>query len=126
MMKWSKMEWRYDNPTYKDRNDCSVRSFAKLLDKPYVDVKADLIELKRLNKETRYYYMSNIERYIKRHQLTRLTLDRVLTIGEFLEQHPKGRYLFRVKGHLATGIDGVLYDSWDSSNQRIYRLWAKI
>jgi len=50
----------------------------------------------------------------------------VLTIGEFLEQHPEGRYLFRVKGHLATGIDGVLYDSWDSSNQRIYRLWAKI
>jgi hypothetical protein len=120
------LKWIYDNPTYKDRDDCSVRAFAKLLDKPYVDVKADLIELKRLNRETRYYYMSNIERYIKRYQLTRLTLDRVLTIGEFLEQHPEGRYLFRVKGHLATGIDGVLYDSWDSSNQRIYRLWAKI
>ena len=119
------MKWVYDNPTYKDRDDCSIRSFAKLLDKPYTDVKRDLLQLKWLNRIPRYYYMDNIEIYIKQHRLKLIKLTEVMNIEQFLTEHPVGHYLFRVKGHLATGIDGVLYDSWDSSKERIYRVWMR-
>lgn len=119
------MKWIYDNPTYKDRDDCSVRAFAKLLDKPYIDVKADLIQLKRLNRIARYYYWENIEKYIKRHKLVEITLDKELTIKDFLEQFPDGKFLFYTDQHLSTGIDGVLYDNWDSSNEIIKGIWVK-
>lgn len=118
------MQWIYDNPTYKDRDDCSIRAFAKLLDKPYVDVKEDLLKLKRLNKETRYYTMRNIERYIKMNNLKEIKVKKVLTIWTLLTKNPKGKYLIYIDGHLTTGIDGKLYDSWDSSKQRIVRLWT--
>jgi hypothetical protein len=123
------LRWVYDNPTYKDRDDCSVRAFAKLLDKPYVDVKNELMQLKRLNRIPRYYDWGNIAKYIKRHKLKSLRLDRELTIKDFLEQFPVGKFLFYINmgnsGHLATGIDGVLYDSWDSSGEFTIDIWQK-
>ena len=48
-----------------------------------------------------------------------------MNIEQFLTEYPVGHYLISVKGHLATGIDGVLYDSWDSSKERIYQVWQR-
>jgi hypothetical protein len=120
------VKWVYDNPTYKDRDDCSIRSFAKLLDKPYIDVKRELLELKWLNRIPRYYYWENINKYIERYKLKQVKLKEYTNIEEFLTDNPVGHYLFSVKGHLATGIDGVLYDSWDSRHQRIYKVWQRV
>ena len=121
MMKWSKMEWRYDNPTYIDRDDCAIRSLAKLLDKPYVDVKADLLQLKWLNRIPRYYYMENIEKYIKRHKLREIKVKGV-KVSDYTSM---GHYLILVDGHLLTVIDNVLYDNWDSRNELVQRVWVK-
>jgi hypothetical protein len=121
MMKWSKMEWRYDNPTYIDRDDCAIRSLAKLLDKPYVDVKADLLQLKWLNRIPRYYYMENIYKYIKIHKLREIKVKGV-KVSDYTSM---GHYLILVDGHLLTVIDGVLYDNWDSRNELVQRVWVK-
>jgi hypothetical protein len=121
MMKWSKMEWRYDNPTYIDRDDCAIRSLAKLLDKPYVDVKADLLQLKWLNRIPRYYYVEIIEKYIKRHKLREIKVKGV-KVSDYTSM---GHYLILVDGHLLTVIDGVLYDNWDSRNELVQRVWVK-
>ena len=121
MMKWSKMEWRYDNPTYIDRDDCAIRSLAKLLDKPYIDVKADLLQLKWLNRIPRYYYMENIEKYIKRHKLREIKVKGV-KVSDYTSM---GHYLILVDGHLLTVINNVLYDNWDSRNELVQRVWVK-
>jgi hypothetical protein len=115
------MEWRYDNPTYIDRDDCAIRSLAKLLDKPYVDVKADLLQLKWLNRIPRYYYIENIEKYIKRHKLREIKVKGV-KVSDYTSI---GHYLILVDGHLLTVIDGVLYDNWDSRSQLVQRVWVK-
>ena len=121
MMKWSKMEWRYDNPTYIDRDDCAIRSLAKLLDKPYIDVKKDLLQLKWLNRIPRYYYMENVEKYIKRHKLVEIKVKGV-KVSDYTSM---GHYLILVDKHLLTVIDGVLYDNWDSRSQVVQRVWVK-
>ena len=121
MMKWSKMEWRYDNPTYIDRDDCAIRSLAKLLDKPYIDVKKDLLQLKWLNRIPRYYYMENIYKYIKIHKLREIKVKGV-KVSDYTSM---GHYLILVDGHLLTVIDGVLYDNWDSRSQVVERVWVK-
>jgi hypothetical protein len=116
------MEWRYDNPTYIDRDDCAIRSLAKLLDKPYVDVKADLLQLKRLNRIPRYYYLENIFKYIKIHKLKEIKVKSKLKVSDYTSM---GHYLILVDGHLLTVIDGVLYDNWDSRSQLIQKVWKK-
>lgn len=115
------MKWVYDNPTYIDRDDCSIRAFAKLLDKPYVDIKKDLIRLKLLNRIKRYYYWDNVKKYIKMNNLQETKRFNRLKVKEIPD---KGKYLIYVDGHLLTVIDGVLYDSWDSRDEIIQSAWS--
>ena len=38
------------------------------------------------------------------------------TAEDFCRDHPKGVYVLAFGGHVATVIDGRLFDTWDSSN----------
>jgi hypothetical protein len=93
-----------------------------LLDKPYVDVKKDLMQLKRLNRLARYYYVENIEKYIKRHKLKEIKVKGKLKVSDYTSM---GHYLIMVDKHLLTVINGVLYDNWDSRSQVVERVWVK-
>ena len=39
------------------------------------------------------------------------------TIADFCEDHPYGTFVLFTSGHVATVIDGDLYDVWDSSDE---------
>lgn len=39
------------------------------------------------------------------------------TAEDFCRGHPYGTYVLGFGGHVATVVDGDLYDSWDSSNE---------
>jgi len=41
----------------------------------------------------------------------------------FCQDHPEGTYVLSFGGHVATVRDGVLYDSWDSSNEIPLYFW---
>lgn len=43
------------------------------------------------------------------------TYPDIMTAAQFCEEHPKGTYVLVFSGHVATVVDGDLYDSWDSS-----------
>ena len=43
--------------------------------------------------------------------------DACLTAEEFTQAFPSGTYLLGFGNHVATVVDGVLYDSWDSSGE---------
>lgn len=45
------------------------------------------------------------------------------TVGELLEEHPRGTYLITMEGHITVAIDGVLYDTFDCRNRRIWCVW---
>lgn len=44
-------------------------------------------------------------------------------IKDFLKTHKKGTYLIRINGHLTCAINGIVYDIWDCSNEKIDILW---
>lgn len=53
------------------------------------------------------------------------TCPECYTVRQFSDDHPHGTYVVKSDGHVATIVDGVLYDSWDSSfNVPIY-FWKK-
>ena len=37
------------------------------------------------------------------------------TAEDFCREHPRGTFVLAFGGHVATVVDGVLYDTWDSS-----------
>ena len=45
------------------------------------------------------------------------------TVGEFLDEHPKGTYLVTMEGHITVIKDGVLYDTFDCRNRRMWCAW---
>ena len=47
------------------------------------------------------------------------------TASDFASEHPRGVYVLGFGGHVATIKDGVLYDSWDSSNEIPQFYWYK-
>ena len=45
------------------------------------------------------------------------------TVGEFIEEFPRGIYLITMRGHITVVIDGVLYDTFDCRNRRMWCGW---
>ena len=48
------------------------------------------------------------------------------TIREFIEEYPKGIYLITMENHITVVIDGVLYDTFDCRDRRIWGIWKVI
>lgn len=47
------------------------------------------------------------------------------TAGEFAEDHPSGVFVLGFGGHVATVVDGKLYDTWDSSEEIPIYFWYR-
>lgn len=47
------------------------------------------------------------------------------TIGDFAKEYPKGVYVVGTGNHVATVVDGFIYDSWDSSNEIPQYYWTR-
>lgn len=46
--------------------------------------------------------------------------------GDFCEDHPRGTFVLAFGEHVATVQDGVLYDSWDSSEAVPLFFWYRL
>lgn len=47
------------------------------------------------------------------------------TAEDFARDHPKGVYVLGFGGHVATIKDGIIYDSWNSSNEIPQFYWYR-
>lgn len=53
------------------------------------------------------------------------TCPECYTAGEFADDHQHGIYVLAFGGHVATVVDGELFDSWDSSSEIPVYFWYK-
>lgn len=47
------------------------------------------------------------------------------TIGQFAEEHPEGVYVVGTGNHVATVINGEVWDAWDSTNEVPIYFWKR-
>ena len=47
------------------------------------------------------------------------------TAEDFTNDHPQGTFILKSTGHVATVVDSVLFDSWDSSRTVPIYFWYK-
>ena len=120
--------WYNPSPTGRNVGDCAVRAVAKALGTDW---------------ETAFALISNNAflmgdmpssnavwgSVLRQHGFQRTSLPPTCpdcyTAEDFCRDNPHGVFVLGFGGHLATAIDGNLYDSWDSSNEIPQFYWRK-
>lgn len=108
------------NPRQRDVNDCTIRAIALATNRSWDEVYRELSmfaqSLAVMPDDVEYiddYLLRRFERVCN-------CRNRNITVGEFVEHNPKGVFLITMKGHITCAIDGVVYDTFDPSNKKIW------
>lgn len=133
-----KTNWKMQNvnPQGKDCNDCIFRAIAGGTGISWKDTFAGLcaiglslhampdypIVFRKYLKEigARYVYKSAQAHAHSEDEASMADL----TAGEFIRQHPKGNYVLRVWWHVTCARDGLIYDTWDCSSEKLLEAWV--
>ena len=111
----------YNANPYKIRvGDCVIRAISKALNQSWEDTYIDLTiqgyimgDLLSSNAVWNAYLMSK--------GFTRDIVSNdcpgCYTIADFCEEYPQGTYIIGTGSHAVCVIDGVLYDTWNSSDE---------
>lgn len=122
--------WRKfnNNPVGRLVGDCSVRALSIALEVPW--------EMAYLMSAINGYKMGDMpsansvwgavlrENGFYKHVIPNTCPD-CYTFAEFCEDHPEGVFVIGTGTHVATVVDGVLLDAWDSSNEIPIFYWSK-
>lgn len=116
------------NPTGRRVSDCAVRAVAKALDTDWETAYALIA--------TNGYAMGDIiasdavwGSVLRQHGFYREAVPNkcpeCYSAEDFCRDNPKGTFVLGFGGHVATVVDGNLYDIWDSSNEIPQFVWYK-
>lgn len=116
------------NPTGRAVGDCAVRAIAAALNTDWETAFAML--------SANAYAMGDMPSadsvwgaLLRQHGFYRKsipdTCPECYTVEEFAKNNPKGVFVLGFGGHVATVIDGDLYDAWDSSNEIPQFVWYR-
>lgn len=107
-----------NNPLHKRVGDCTVRAISKALNIDWDDAYA-LLVMQGFTAKDMPSSDSVWGAVLRRYGFTRRgiadTCPDCYTAKDFCAEHPDGVFVLGFGGHVATVIDGVIYDSWDSS-----------
>ena len=116
------------NPCGKIVGDCAVRAVAKALDTTWQDAYLKIV--------TAGYAQCDVpssnavwgsvlkQNGFKRYAISNDCPD-CYTAADFCREHPVGLYVLGFGNHVATVIDGNLYDAWNSSKETPFYYWTK-
>lgn len=116
------------NPVGRQVGDCAVRAVAKALNMDWESAYALL--------STNGFLMGDMPSSdsvwgatLRQYGFSRFSIPNscpnCYTAKDFCEDHPYGVYVLGFGGHVATVVDGTLYDSWNSSNEIPQFYWTK-
>ena len=111
-----------NNPEGLTTDDCVTRAITLGSGLPYEEVSeklwltADLFNCDRL---CRFCYSRFIECVLGFKQVN---CDG-MTVQEFAERHPRGKYIIRVPSHLTSLVNGNVYDIWDTRLENCDICW---
>jgi len=116
------------NPTGRSVGDCAVRAISKALDLDWEDAFDLLAE--------NAYQMGDMPSAdsvwgatLRQHGFYRKSIPNTCpdcyTAEDFAKDNPNGIYVLGFGGHVATVINGDLYDSWNSMNEIPQFVWYR-
>ena len=106
-------------------DDCVKRSIAISTGIPYLEVQKGLNDHKKITGVKTFYDNPNPRSYMEKVlgvpcvRASKKPNGEHITVEEFANSHPIGRYVISVSGHWTTCIDGIIYDTWDCSKEGV-------
>lgn len=115
--------WKYynANPEGNNVSDCVVRSISKAEGKTWDETYTELSIIAQ-KEGILLDDVDFVERYLDKRY--RRQCHHSKTVGEFMEEHCSGIYLITMQGHITVIIDGVLYDTFDCRERRMWCAWS--
>ncbi len=126
------MSWVNYNPNPVKANggvgDCAVRAIAKALDISWEEAYAKLCTNGFLmgnmpNSDLVWSSVLRREGFVR--EMLPNTCPECYTVSDFCEDNPSGIYVIKSDDHVATVVDGTLYDSWNSEMKIPIYYWMK-
>ena len=124
------MSWQKYNPNPAGRSvgDCAVRAIAKALgidwEKAYTLIAANGFAMGDMPSSNSVWGSVLRQHGFYRSEISNDCPD-CYTADDFCRDNPDGVYVLGFGNHVATVIDGILFDSWDSSNEIPQYYWHK-
>lgn len=126
------MSWIYfnPNPVHPEGGvgDCSVRAVAKALNISWEDAYLKLATNGMLmgdmmNSDVVWGSVLRQNGFFR--EIVPNTCPDCYTLGEFCNDNPRGVLVVKSEGHVATVIDSILFDSWNSLNKIPIYYWTR-
>ena len=116
------------NPLQRRVGDCAIRAIAKALDldweTAFVLIAANAFAMGDMPSSDSVWGSVLRQNGFYRSVIPNECPD-CYTAEDFAKDHPKGTFVLGFGGHVATVVDGNLYDSWDSSGEVPQFYWYK-
>lgn len=121
------VEWN-PNPVGRKVGDCSVRAVSKALDisweTAYALTTANGFAMGDMPSSDSVWGAALRQNGFYRKSLPDTCPD-CYTVEDFCRDNPKGTFVLGFGGHVATVVDGDLFDSWDSSSEVPQFVWYR-
>ena len=115
------------NPEKSMVGDCTVRAIAKVLaqdwEKTYAEICLQGYIMHDMPSANRVWGAYLKSKGFKRYLMPDEKDD--YTVKDFCKDHPKGRYILAISGHVVAVVDGFYYDTWDSGDETPVYCWEK-
>lgn len=114
--------YRYYNANARGNfvNDCVIRAISKAEGKTWDETYEELSKLAQRNgiilDDVNFVEPLLDSRYKR-------VCSKDLSVGEFIDSHPRGRYLITMDGHITCCINGTIYDTFDCRKRKMWCAW---
>lgn len=116
------------NPAGRNVGDCAVRAVAKALDTDwetaYLMIAQAGYQMADMPSSNSVWGAVLRKNGFYRHSIPNTCPD-CYTAAQFVMDNPHGVYVLGFGSHTATAVDGVIFDSWNSTNEIPQYYWSK-
>lgn len=121
------VEWN-PNPVGRRVGDCAVRAISKALnvdwETAYVMIASNGFSMGDMPSSDSVWGAT-----LRQHGFYRMSIPDTCpdcySVTDFCNDNPRGTFVLGFGGHVATVVDGDLFDSWDSSNEIPQFVWYR-
>lgn len=121
------IEWN-NNPVGRRVGDCSVRAVSKALDidweKAYAMIASNGFAMGDMPSSNSVWGAVLRQNGFRKQAIPNTCPD-CYTFADFAKDNPRGTFVLGTGSHVATVVDGDLYDSWNSSDEIPIYVWYK-
>lgn len=108
------------NPLNNNTADCTVRAISTAEENTWDETYRKLSRLAQ-RQGVIFDDIKFIEDYLDKRYPRQCHYS--MTVGEFIEEYPRGTYLVTMQGHITCIKDGILIDTFDCRDRKMWCCW---